>query len=189
MFVARGAHLIQSDDIAHRLMDPGRPVYANVVRAFGRDILNPDQTINRAKLAELAFGKREGTTPRVAELNAIVHPAVIDHENYWMVEVGKRDQSAIAIVEAALILEAHAAARFDYLIVVTCTPEQRVERFARRMKISEDAARAEVNRRMAAQMSDAEKIKVADFVIDNSGSLASTEQQVEKIVATLHHLG
>jgi dephospho-CoA kinase len=185
MFVARGAHLIQSDDIAHQLMQPGRPVYAEVVRVFGREILNRDQTIDRGRLAELAFGRNTGRTPRVQELNAIVHPAVIASENIWMAEIGRRDPSGTAIVEAALILEAHAAARFDHLIVVTCRPEQRVERFARRMKIFEDAARAEVDRRMAAQMPDEEKVKAADFVIDNSGSLDATEGQVEKIFAAL----
>jgi dephospho-CoA kinase len=102
-----------------------------------------------------------------------------------MEEIGHRDPNAIAIVEAALILEANAAGRFDRLIVVTCQPEQRVRRFARRLGISEDAARAEVTRRMAAQIPDEEKIKAADFVIDNSGSLDATEQRVQLVFAEL----
>jgi dephospho-CoA kinase len=102
-----------------------------------------------------------------------------------MEEIGRRDPSAIAIVEAALILESGAADRFDHLLVVTCRPEQRIARFAQRMAISEDAARAEVARRMAAQMPDKEKIKAADFVIDNSGSLDATEQQVQHVFAQL----
>ena len=185
MFVKRGAHLIQSDAVAQWLMQPGRPVYDEVVRSFGREILNVDGTINRPKLAEAAFGQAGGASPRVQELNAIVHPAVIAHENEWMEDIGARDPDAIAIVEAALILEARAARRFDRLIVVTCDPEQRVQRFAQRMGISEDAARAEVTRRMAAQIPDEEKIKAADFVIDNSGSLISTEQQVQKVFEAL----
>ena len=88
-------------------------------------------------------------------------------------------------VEAALILEANAAGRFDRLMVVTCHPEQRIVRYARRLGISEDAARAEVTRRMAAQIPDEEKIRAADFVIDNSESLASTEQQVQRVFAAL----
>src|SRR5208283_4744903 len=123
--------------------------------------------------------------PRVQELNEIVHPAVIAHENEWMEEIGERDPNAIAIVEAALILEAGAGDRFDRLIVVTCHPEQRIVRYARRLGISEDAARAEVTRRMAAQMPDEEKIKAADFVIDNSGSLDETEEQVQRVFAAL----
>jgi dephospho-CoA kinase len=185
MFVKHGAHLIQADAVAHQLMQPGSPVYEEVVRRFGREILNPDETISRPKLAEAAFGSTGGASPRVKELNEIVHPAVIEHENNWMEEIGRRDPNAIAIVEAALILESGAASRFDRLIVVTCHPEQRTQRFARRLGISEDTARAEVARRMAAQIPDEEKIKVADFVIDNSGSLDATEQQVQIVFAAL----
>jgi dephospho-CoA kinase len=193
MFVKLGAHLIQADAIAHWLMEPGRPVYEEVVRRFGPAILNPDRTINRPKLAEAAFGAPSGpdvatggaSSPRVQELNAIVHPAVIAHENEWMEDIGARDPNAIAIVEAALILEAGTVGRFDHLIVVTCHPEQRIQRLARRLGISEDAARVEVERRMAAQMPDEEKIKAADFVIDNSGSLEATEEQVRSVFSAL----
>jgi dephospho-CoA kinase len=181
MFVKLGAHLVQADAVAHWLMEPGRAVYEEVVRRFGREILNLDGSINRPRLAEAAFG----TAARVKELNEIVHPAVIAQENEWMEEIGRRDPHAIAIVEAALIFESGTANRFDRLIVVTCHPEQRVLRFARRLGISEDAARAEVTRRMAAQISDEEKIKAADFVIDNSRSLAFTEQQVQRVFAAL----
>jgi dephospho-CoA kinase len=184
-FVKLGAHLIQADAVAHSLMQPGNAVYEEVVRRFGREILNPDGSINRPRLAEAAFGTPGGAPPRVKELNEIVHPAVIEHENKWMEEIARRDPNAIAIVEAALILESGAAGRFDRLIGVTCNPEQRVQRFARRLGISEDAARAEVTRRMAAQISDEEKIKAADFVIDNSGSLDATEQQVRRVFAAL----
>ncbi|HSZ62669.1 MAG TPA: dephospho-CoA kinase [Terriglobales bacterium] len=185
MFVKRGTRLIQSDTVGHELMEPGRPVYEEVVQLFGRGILEPDGTISRSRLAEAAFGRPGGAPPRVKELNAIVHPAVIAYENKWMEELGRREPNAIAVVEAALILEAGAAGRFDRLVVVTCRPEQRITRFARRMAISEDAARAEVARRMAAQIPDEEKIKAADFVIDNSGSLEATEQQVDRVFAEL----
>ena len=181
MFVRLGAHLIQSDAVAHALMQPGQTVYEEVVHRFGREILNLDGSVNRSRLAAAAFGTPGGAAPRIKELNEIVHPAVIAHENEWMEEIGRRDPNAIAIVEAALILEAGVRGRFDRLIVVTCRPEQRIERFARRLGISEDAARVEVDRRMAAQIPDEEKIKAADFVIDNSGSLAATEQQAERV--------
>jgi len=185
MFVKLGAHLIQADSVAHDLMQPGREVYDEIVRRFGRGILNSDATINRARLGEAAFGSPGGAPPRVKELNEIVHPAVIAYENEWMKEIGGRDPKGIAIVEAALILEAGAADRFDRLIVVTCRPEQRIQRFAHRLGISEDAARAEVDRRMAAQIPDEEKVKAADFAIDNSGSLDATEQQVQRVFTEL----
>jgi dephospho-CoA kinase len=188
MFVALGAHLVQADRIAHQLMLPGQPVYDNVVRHFGGAILNRDGSLNRVKLSEAAFGSpipgeaNPGKTPsRIEELNRIVHPAVIRAQEEWMEEVGCQDPKAVAVVEAALLLEAGAAKRFDRLIVITCTDEQRVTRFATRQKLDIDAARKEVTRRMAAQLPDAEKIKAADYVIDNSGTLEDTREQVQQV--------
>jgi dephospho-CoA kinase len=185
MLVARGARLIQADHIAHELMQPGQAVYDEVVRHFGRSILNPDGSVNRPKLAEAVFRPDRNRATRVAELNAIVHPAVIRHEDEWMEAEGRRDSHVIAIVEAALILEAGAAGRFDRLMVVTCSDEQRVQRFTQRMKMDVEAARREVARRMAAQLPDTEKIKRADYVIDNSGSLDDTEDQVQHLYVAL----
>jgi dephospho-CoA kinase len=189
MMAARGAHVIQADAIAHELMSPGQEVYAEVVRRFGPDIVNPsDKTIIRAKLAELAFG-----SGRVQELNHIVHPAVIERQDQWMDELGTRDPDSIAVVEAALILEAGAGKRFDKIVVVTCRPEQKIERFVQRTitvasgPLARVSARKEAQRRIAAQIPDEEKIKVADFVIDNSGSLESTERQVDAMMAQLRH--
>ena len=184
MFVALGAHLVQADRIAHSLMQPGEPVYNEVVRHFGRGVLNPDGSINRARLAEVAFGPAaaEGDrASRVEELNRIVHPAVIRSQAEWMQEMGRQDPRAVAIVEAALILEAGVRERFDRLIVVTCNTEQRVARFAARQKIDLDAAREEVARRMAAQLPDEEKVKSADYVIDNSGKLDQTHAQAWQV--------
>jgi dephospho-CoA kinase len=185
MFVVLGARLVQADRIAHSLMQPGEAVYNEVVRHFGREILNPDGSVNRGKLAEVAFGP--STAPegkrasRIEELNRIVHPVVIRSQDEWMQEMGRQDPHAVAIVEAALILEAGAAEHFDRLIVVTCSAEQRVDRFAARQKIDLEAARKEVVRRMAAQLPDEEKIKKADYVIDNSGSLDHTRGQVKNV--------
>ncbi len=197
ILVTLGAHLVQADRIAHQLMRPGESVYNEVVRHFGRAILNPDGSVNRAKLAELAFGS-ENTLPqvkpsadssavsspippRIGELNRIVHPAVIRSQEQWMEETGRQDPHAIAIVEAALILEAGAAKRFDRLIVVTCNDEQRITRFAARQKLALVDARKDVERRMAAQLPEAEKIKAADYVVDNSGSIADTREQVREV--------
>ncbi len=183
MFAARGAHVIFADDIARDLMRPGHAVYDAVVQDFGPGIVRPDGQIDRSKLAHLAFN--EG---RVQELNHLVHPAVIVEENRQIAALAKKDPHGIAMLEAALILEAGGADRFDKLIVVTCTPEQKVERFAARQYLARDAARAEVERRQAAQFPDAKKIAAAHYVIDNSGSLAATEQQVERIFAALRSL-
>lgn len=185
MFLALGARLIQADQIAHELMQPGQPVYKAVVEHFGLEILNPDGSVNRPKLAEAAFGTDGKGESRVQQLNRIVHPAVIQRQNEWMKQIGKQESHAVAIVEAALIFEAGAAKGFDRLIVVTCKEEQRAERLSARLKIDLETARREVARRMAAQWPDARKIKAADYVIDNSGSLDNTQRQVRELYQKL----
>lgn len=190
MFASLGAHVIQADHIAHQLMQPGEAVYQEVVNHFGVGILNLDGTVNRSRLAEAAFGQGKSTDPgtkssRIDELNKIVHPAVLKRQEEWMEEIGRRDPTAIAIVEAALILEAGAAHQFDRLIVVTCRPEQRIERWARKLQVDHETARREIARRMAAQLSDEEKIKLSDYIIDNSGALDATAAQVRAMFTKL----
>ena len=186
MFARHGVHLIQADQISHQLMQPGEPVHREVVRRFGAGILNPDGTVNRPRLAELAFGDPgPGKSSRIQELNQIVHPAVIKRQEEWMAEVGRQDPQGIVMVEVALILEAGSAKAFDALVVVTCLPEQRIRRWAGHMNVEEEAARREVTRRMAAQLPDEEKIKAADYVIDNSGSLDNTQRQVAQALVLL----
>lgn len=183
MFSDLGAHLIEADTIAHELYRPGEPVYKELVDKFGPEIIREDEEIDRARLASIAF---DGG--RVEELNKIVHPAVIRRQEQWMRQIGGKEPYAVAMVEAALILEAGARGRFDKIIVVTCKPEQKVTRYAQRLGIPESAARGEVERRSKAQLSDDEKVRRADFVIDNSGSLELTRQQVERIYAELKML-
>ncbi len=183
MLVKRGAHFLQADTLAHRLYEPGTPTYGEVLRNFGRDICNPDGTIHRGRLANLAF------PDRIAELNAIVHPAVGVAQRRWMTEVERDDPHGIAVIEAALILEAGAGKDFDKIIVVTCDLDSKVRHYAYRMGVSLEAARAEVERRSAAQFSDVQKASYADYVIENSGTIEDTERQVERIWQELLALG
>jgi len=175
MLMQHGAHYLRADSLAHQLYAPGTPTHQRVVQHFGRGILSPDGTINRAALANLVF------PGRIGELNAIVHPEVIKAQNAWMDEIGRTHPHAVALVEAALLIEAGAVKDFDKIIVVTCGLEHKVQRFAQRAKLSLEAARAEVMRRSAAQFSDAEKVRHADYIIDNSSSLEDAARQVEQI--------
>jgi len=178
----RGAHFLQADTLAHQLYVRGEPTYEKILKRFGRGILNSDGEIDRSKLANLAFPNR------IAELNAIVHPAVVDAQNRWMAGVATKDPSGIAVVEAALLLEAGADRDFDKLIVVTCDREQKAARYADRANVSVEEARAEVSRRSAAQLTDEEKAGRADYVIDNSGSIAETTRQVDEVWTELKTL-
>lgn len=175
MLAAHGAHFLKADTLAHQLYAPGTDLHREIVRHFGTEILKPDGVIDRAKLANLAF------PDRITELNSIVHPAVITAQTNWMDETEGKDPHGIAVIEAALIIEAGAARDFDKIIVVTCGFDHKVERYARRAGISLEAARAEVLRRSAAQLSDEEKCRHAGYIVDNSGSLEETRIQVDKI--------
>ena len=164
MFAVRGARILRADQVAHQLMVPGAPLYQPIVDAFGPGILAPDGAIARPLLAAAAFPHR------IAELNGMVHPAVMAYENEWMRRAGEDNPSAVAICEAALLLEAGGADRFDRLIVVTCPEELRVQRFAARTGLPLNEAAAEVTRRMKAQMPESKKADFADYLIDNSGA-------------------
>jgi dephospho-CoA kinase len=180
MFAELGANIVDADTIAHELYRPGQEVLQELVKHFGPEILKPDGELDRAKLATLVF---DGG--RVEELNKIVHPSVIRQQDQWMRSLGEKDPYAVAIVEAALILEAGAKDHFDRIMVVTCKPAQKVTRFAQRTGMSADAARADVERRNKAQMSDEEKARRADFVIDNSGPVEEARHQVQRIYSEL----
>ncbi|PYP85823.1 MAG: dephospho-CoA kinase [Candidatus Angelobacter sp. Gp1-AA117] len=180
MFSELGVHVVQSDQTAHELYRPGEPVYQEIVKRFGREVVKPDGEIDRPRLAAAAFGQN-----RIEELNRIVHPAVIERQAEWMCEIAAREPHAIVMVEAALIFEAGTNGRFEKVMVVTCRPEQKVQRFAARTGLDESVARAEVERRAKAQIPDEEKARRADYVIDNSGSLEETRRQVRNIFEVL----
>lgn len=181
MLAERGAHFLQADGLAHQLYAPGGVSYDDVVRHFGREVLNEDGSVNRARLANVVF------PDRIDELNAIVHPAVIKAQTEWMAEVERTDPTGIAVVEAALLIEAGANKDFDKVIVVTCNFECKVRHYAQRAGISPEAARAEVLCRSHAQFSDEEKARRADYVVENSGSLEDAERQVARIWQELKH--
>jgi dephospho-CoA kinase len=180
MFADLGVHIIDADLIAHELYRPGQEVYIELIKRFGSVIAKPNGEIDRAKLAAAAF---DGG--RVEELNKIVHPAVLRRQEQWMREIGAKDPYAIMMVEAALIFEAGARDHFDKIIVVTCKPAQKMARLARRTGMSEAQSKSEVERRSRAQMPDDEKMRRADFVIDNSGPVDVTRHQVERIYAEI----
>jgi len=177
MFVELGCHLIDSDQISHQVYRPGTPVYEAIVAEFGKTILAPDGTIDRRILGDIVFKARHAR----ARLNDLVHPAIIQRQKEWLKEVEARDPQAIAIVDAALMIEVGTYKNYDKLIVVTCTPEVQAERLRARSGLSEE----QIEARIRSQMPPEEKVKYADFVIDNAGSLESTRRQVKKVFNAL----
>jgi dephospho-CoA kinase len=179
-----GAEVIAADELGRSLMEPGQPVFSAIVDHFGSAVVAADGRLNRAKLAQIAF---QGG--RVEELNAIVHPAVIEAQWIWMDEVFRRNPAAIAVLESALLFEVERDARargkklsglqdwrryIDRIVVVTAHDELKIARYAARitppgprLKAVEDEAR----HRLALQIPDSEKASMADYVIENNGDI------------------
>ena len=178
MFVELGCHLIDSDRITHQLFEPGQSVHKTVVEQFGKRIVAPDGTIDRRILGEIVF--KEDPEARL-KLNRLVHPAVIQRQQEWLNEMQQKDPDGVAIVDAALMIEAGTYKNYDKVIVVTCSPEIQKRRLLERSGLKEDA----IDVRIRSQMPMSEKVKYADFVIDNSGDLAETRRQVTEINARL----
>jgi dephospho-CoA kinase len=186
-----GAQVVEADELGRALMEPGQPVFAEIVRAFGAEVVGADGRLNRARLAELAF--KGG---RLDELNAIVHPAVIAAQSAWMEQVFKRDPAAVAVVESALVFEVERDARargesegvladwrrrFDRVVVVTAPDEVKIARYAARVSPEEaarEAATKDARTRLKHQIPDAEKAARADYVLENTGDLESLNTQV-----------
>ncbi len=189
-----GAWVIEADELGRALMEPGQGVYKEIVRVFGPEVVGPNGRLNRARLAELAF---QGG--RLDELNAIVHPAVIQAQREWMDGVFAADPTAVAVVESALIFEVERDARargekesvladwkrrIDRVVVVTAPDDVKVARYAGRTRQGESgqaAAEAEARVRLAHQIPDAEKAAKADYVIENVGDLAELKARVLEI--------
>ncbi|MCS6816009.1 MAG: dephospho-CoA kinase [Blastocatellia bacterium] len=173
LFRELGCHTMEADEIAHEVMQPCRPAYHDVVRAFGPEILAEDGTIHRGRLGAIVFRD----SARREQLNRLVHPHVLEEIERRIAELERKDPSGILIVAAALVIEAGAHRRFDRTIVVYCDEEEQIARLRRREGISREEALA----RIRAQLPSSEKRRYADFEIDTSGPLEQTRAQVEAI--------
>ena len=177
---ALGCHLLRADELGHLVLAPDGEAYAGVVKVFGREILNLDLSINRRALASIVFQQPE----RLASLNALVHPPVIERQLRWLAGIEAVDAHGIAVVEAAILIETGSYRRFNRLILAVCTEEQQIERAMKR----DGLTREEVGQRLRRQMSLAEKRKFADYVIDTSGGKEDTARQVGVLYETLRSL-
>jgi len=180
MFIELGCHLLDADRITHELFRPGEPVHTAVVQAFGENILSPDGTINRNVLGEIVFSDPQART----KLNGIVHPAVVQRQRDWLNEMEAKDPDGIGIVDAALMIEVGTYRNYDKVIVVTCTPDVQKQRLRARSRLSEE----QIEARIRSQMPLEEKVKYADFVIENSADLGNARRQVAEVTSRLREL-
>ena len=172
MFAKGGAAVLDGDEVVRELQVPGTKVYEATVQAFGPDILQPDGTINRKLLGEIVF--RDERLRR--RLETIVHPALVVAVEERLAQL--REQGvALCVVELPLLMESGAEGRFDWVVVVTAPEEEQVVR----LMADRGLRREEALARTRTQMPLAEKVKRADFVIENRGDLGETERRVREI--------
>jgi dephospho-CoA kinase len=179
--------MLDADKIAHSLIEPGAAAYEDVVREFGRGILASDGRVDRQKLGAIVFAD----PARLARLNVIVHPRVLDAQDRELDTIERAEPRAIAVVEAALLIEAGYAPKLDCLVVTWCTPEQQLARLMRQDAAggaSRGLTLEQARQRIAAQMPTEEKRRMADEVVDCSGSLEHTREQVVALVAKLKEM-
>ena len=197
IFREQGVAVLEVDEVARQLMEPGQSVYQAIVEHFGPTVLLADGRLDRAHLARLAFV--EG---RLKELNAQVHPPVIAAEEHWAEQIFVADPAAVAMVESALIFEtsrqegsvANWRDRFDRVLLVSAPDAVKIARYvARVLTIKQFEASPErihvieqdARTRLAAQIPDEQKIPLCSAVIDNSGDLARTRAQVQQLAKEL----
>ncbi len=175
MFQTLGAVVVSADELAREVVVPGAPALRHLVECFGPSVLLGDGTLNRKALAEIIFANPKAR----ADLNRIMHPAIARLAEQRLGELSQGQR--LVVYEAPLLFEAGAEGRVDAVLVITASERQQVRRLMDRDEIGEPAARA----RIAAQMPLAEKVRRADYVIDNSGTLAQVEAEVKALFALL----
>jgi dephospho-CoA kinase len=175
-----GCYLIDADNLGHEVMMPGGEACDAIVQEFGRNVLDADGRISRRKLSGIVWHNPE----RLEKLSSLVHPPVQAREESRMAEIARADPRAIAVVEAAILVETGRYKSFDRLIVVTCTPEHQMERALERGSYNKE----EILARLSRQLPLEEKLRVADYVIDTSGAKEATREQVRKVYDSLRSL-
>jgi dephospho-CoA kinase len=175
-----GCYLIYADELGHQVLLPGAEAYDAVVNEFGDDILDDDGYIDRRKLAAMVFNDPE----RLRKLNSFIHPAVFARQERAIAEIASRAPHAIVVVEAAILVETGSYRRFDRLIVAGCSQELQIERAMKR----DSATREQVMARLERQLPLEEKLRLADYVIDTSGSKEETLKQTREVYNSLRSL-
>jgi dephospho-CoA kinase len=172
-----GCHVLDADDTARAVVEPGSAALRDVVAAFGPEFLGTDGALDRSKLGSLVFADED----KRRLLNSILHPYIIAEQDERLREWETEDPSGIAVIDAALMIESGGYKRFDKLIVVHCRPEVQLERLISRNNFS----RAEAEKRIAAQMPQEEKKKFADYLIDTSDGFEAARKRTEDVYGEL----
>jgi dephospho-CoA kinase len=169
VFVELGCRVLDADETAREVVEPGTVGLNAIVERFGREVLLVDGSLDRKRLGELVFGNELLR----GELNALLHPRIIERQDEILKSWEQIEPDGIGIVDAALMIESGGYKRFDKLIVVHCRPEVQLERLMLRNSLTRD----EAERRIESQMPQEEKQRYADYLIDTSDGFESTRQR------------
>ena len=175
-FRQMGAYVIDWDELAREVVHPHSKAWKEIVEYFGKDFLNEDLTINRQKLAEIVFSDKE----KVTKLNQMVHPEVFKEDERITNEIKSLDPDALIIKDIPLLFELTRPVLVDKIVVVSASEQTQLRRLEEKGMSRED-----VQSRIRSQLPLEGKIKSADFVINNDGSLEETKRQVEEIYSLL----
>lgn len=176
-FERLGCYVLDADQTARQVVAAGSDGLAEIVGKFGPDILTSAGELDRPKMGAIVFADEE----KRKLLNSIVHPRVFESQDLWVKDIEKRDPDAIAIIDAALMIESGGYRRFDKLIVVWCEPAIQLKRLMSRDVLSE----ADARKRIAAQMPQDEKKRFADHLIDTSLGFEDTRRQTQDVFRRL----
>lgn len=172
-----GCHVLDADQTAREVVEAGTHGLKAIVENFGNEVLSPAGELDRAKLGSIVFADEE----KRKLLNSIVHPLVIEAQDKWLQDLEKTDPEGIAIVDAALMIESGGYRRFAKIIVVWCETAIQLQRLMQRNNLTAEDAR----KRIAAQMSQEEKKRYADFLIDTSGGFEAAGHRTIEVFTQL----
>jgi dephospho-CoA kinase len=180
MFKDEGAYVIDFDFIARLVVEPGKAAWRDIIAYFGTEILNPDKTLNRSALAEIVFSDQKSRKA----LEEFTHPRIFEERNTLVNAIKEKDPSSIVIIDIPLLFELSFKAKFDKVILVYVCRDIQLKRVMER----DGLEKQEVEKRLQAQLPIDEKRSLADYIINNEGSLENTRDQVRKIIRELREL-
>ncbi|MBW7957375.1 MAG: dephospho-CoA kinase [Deltaproteobacteria bacterium] len=169
-FKRLGARVIDADEIAREVVEPGKPAYGEIIEEFGSSVLNSDGTIDRKALAERVFSDKEA----LSKLNKITHPRIRERIRE---EIAGAGEDELVVLDVALLIEGPLKDEVDRIVVVYADEEKQIERLEKR----NGASREDALRRLASQMPVREKLKFADYVIDNNGEVGETLSKAREL--------
>ena len=180
MFNQRGAVVIDADALAREVVRPGKPAWRAILKTFGRNVLNPDRTVNRHALGHIVFRNRS----KLRRLERIIHPRVAREQTRLTKAIARKNPRAVVIYEVPLLFEAAVDTRVDQTIVVTAYRETQISRLKKRNGLS----RTEAIRRIRNQMPLSKKVRLADHVLDGALSKSVLRRNVRQLFRTLRTL-